>query len=442
MAASEENTNDSLIAIGKLLGKLTTKSVPTWDIGENEPIKNHIRRFENAVGGATDMDDTEIAREFVGTLRGSAAVFVEELAEDVKTNYPKLKDELLSTFQKEKSVNAMIRDFNSLKWRKDKQTIREFAAILNIQWRKIAGAAKDEQKKDDKCSQAILKNRLFDAIKEADPKFGSSLQFFLNDSALNFKDLAAHAELKFDSYKENLERIQELGLESDPMFFNSEIQNKMRRNRNFRHSRKNRYNGDIDCHEHFTRESNNPYDEFQYSGFDNFNYFSSNKMDPEEFPHRWSTQTVNNQDNVSGRHERIRETDEISERPLQYSDNWSPERSHNELPNSNAHVYQRQENLIDYDNGTNHKNLFGADNRKIVNYNPYSGPNGFDHTAENKYGPTTNFDPYSEPTYESETENEYEQTNNYDSHSENGWNSDISNNLNSENESSENGEYL
>ena len=225
------DTQEELGAISKLLGKLTTKSVPSWDISEKgSSIKAHIRRFENAIGGATDLSDKEKAREFIATMRGSAAIFVEELSKEIKESYEKLKEELLSTFHKEKSVSMMMKEFNASRWKKNKQSIREFAAVLNIMWRKIEGAADNTAKTNDKTSEAILKNRLLDAIKEADPKFGSSLEFFITDATLTFKELATKAELKYDLYKENSERIAESEWDKDLMFLNAESQNKENQN--------------------------------------------------------------------------------------------------------------------------------------------------------------------------------------------------------------------
>ena len=224
---------ENLGSITKLLGKLTTKSVPSWDISEKgSSVKAHIRRFENAIGGAEDMSEEEKAREFIATMRGSAAIFVEELGDETKKNYDKLKEELLSTFHKEKSVSMLMKEFNASRWRKNKQSIREFAAVLNIMWRKIEGAADDKDSKSAKTSEAILKNRLLDAIKEADPKFGSSLEFYITDSTLTFKELASKAELKYDLYKENSERIAESEWDKELMFLNAENQSRERSDRN------------------------------------------------------------------------------------------------------------------------------------------------------------------------------------------------------------------
>ena len=223
--SSEDKNTETLETITKLIGKLSTKNIPSWDISEKgHSIKNHIRRFENAI--QPDMDEVEKAREFAATMRGSAAVYVEELADDTKNNYAKLKNELLSTFHKEKSVNALMKEFKTLKWRKNRQSIREFAAILNMKWRKITSAANDQGDKGDNCSQAILKNRLLDAIKEADPKFGQSLEFFLTDTSSTLKELASQAELKYDLYIENEERISESSYDNDIMLYNSEFQTK------------------------------------------------------------------------------------------------------------------------------------------------------------------------------------------------------------------------
>lgn len=235
MSETEQNNGKSLNAIEKLLGKLSTKAIPTWDIGEEgRPIKSHIRRFENAVGGNLEMTETEKAREFAATMRGQAAVYVDELKEEIRTNYTKLKEEMLATFHKEKSVNVLMKEFHDMKWRKNKQTIREFAAVLNIAWRQISGADKEEDEKDAALSEAILKNRLLDSIKEAAPKFGTGLEFYITDSTKSFKDLANLAEIKYDTFNENFERCEESKWDDDPIFFQhgeyNDSENNARRN--------------------------------------------------------------------------------------------------------------------------------------------------------------------------------------------------------------------
>ena len=255
-------------SITKLLGKLTTKSVPSWDISEKgSSVKAHIRRFENAIGGADDMTEEDKAREFISTMRGSAAVFVEELTDEVKKDYEKLKEELLSTFHKEKSVNMLMKEFNGYKWRKNKQSIREFAAVLNIMWRKIEGAADDKVNKNAKTSEAILKNRLLDAIKEADPKFGSSLEFYITDATMTFKELASKAELKYDLYKENSERIAESEWDKELMFMNAENQNKGKPDRDENRPFRNNQSNNEDQSQPRFRRSNNRFSKWiDYDG--------------------------------------------------------------------------------------------------------------------------------------------------------------------------------
>ena len=229
---------ENLVSITKLLQKLTTKSVPSWDISEKgSSIKNHIRIFENAIGGDTEMDDKEKAREFVATMRGSAAIFVDELSKEIKESYEKLKEELFATFQKEKSVSMLMKEFNTARWIDNKQSIREFAAMLNIRWRKIETAANGTKLKNEKTGETILKNRLLEAIKETNPKFGSSLEFYITDSTMTFKELAAKAELKYDLYKENTERIAESQQwDEELMYLNAEAKNRAASNQDNRMS--------------------------------------------------------------------------------------------------------------------------------------------------------------------------------------------------------------
>ena len=59
---SNDKNTEALNAIGKLMGKLSTKTIPSWDISEKgQSIKNHIRRFENAI--QPDLDEDEKARD-------------------------------------------------------------------------------------------------------------------------------------------------------------------------------------------------------------------------------------------------------------------------------------------------------------------------------------------------------------------------------------------
>ena len=282
----DQQRQDQLGSITKLLGKLTTKSVPSWDISEKgASLKAHIRRFENAIGGADDITEQDKAREFISTMRGSAAVFVEELADETKKDYEKLKAELLSTFHKEKSVNMLMKEFNGYKWRKNKQSIREFAAVLNIMWRKIEGAADDKTNNNAKTSEAILKNRLLDAIKEADPKFGSSLEFYITDGTLTFKELASKAELKYDLYKENSERIAESEWDKELMFMNAESQNKGKADRDEnRSSRANQTNSEDRPHSRYRRSNN------RFSNWIDYDGPRVRENWPREMNENWRTQ--------------------------------------------------------------------------------------------------------------------------------------------------------
>ena len=158
--------------LGRVLSKLSMKSIPTWDSNRNEKtIESHLKAFENAVGGL-ELDKEELARELISTLRGQAMTLVENLDEDECKDYQVIKNLLLEVFHKEKPIHTLIQEFYGMKWKKKKQTIRQYATALNLTWKKIA----KDQAKDNKTSEAILKNRLMDGISAADPKFGEWLQ--------------------------------------------------------------------------------------------------------------------------------------------------------------------------------------------------------------------------------------------------------------------------
>ena len=230
---SKATEMESVNALSKALEKMFMKNVPTWDISERgQSIKTHIRRFENAVGGIDEMNEEEKAREFIATLRGQASTFVEGLDQSIRSNYTDLKKELISIFHKEKSVSVLMKEFNQLKWIKNRQSLREFASVLKMQWRKIALATDEDYKTNDKTEQAILKTRLLEAIKDSDSNFGSQLEFFLTDHSMAFKDLASLADIKWDLYKENNERMAEAEYDNDAMFVT--VEDSMRKQEHIR----------------------------------------------------------------------------------------------------------------------------------------------------------------------------------------------------------------
>ena len=190
--------------LGRVLSKLSMKSIPTWDSNRNEKtIDSHVKAFENAVGGL-GLDKEDLARELISSLRGQAQTLVENLDDDDRKDYEVLKTQLLEVFHKEKPIQILIQEFYGMNWKKKKQTIRQYATALNLTWKKIA----KDQNKDDKTSDAILKNRLMDGISAAEPKFGEWLQFTTSND-IEFKKLAIEAENKYDVLRTTRERVYE-----------------------------------------------------------------------------------------------------------------------------------------------------------------------------------------------------------------------------------------
>ena len=211
------STND-VDELGRVLNRLNMKTIPTWDpvYGEQKTIESHLKSFEIAIGGA-ELDDEDKARELIGSLRGQALSLVENLTNAERKDYEGLKRELIEVFHKEKSINVLIQEFYDMKWRKKGQTIREFALALKITWMKIA---KDDNEKNMKTSNAIMKSRLIQGILDAEPKFGEMLQFTTKND-ITFDNLAIEAEQKYDRFKITQERIGEHEWEGEPTMLNN-----------------------------------------------------------------------------------------------------------------------------------------------------------------------------------------------------------------------------
>ena len=204
--------------LGRVLSKLSMKSIPTWDASNRneKTILSHLKSFENAIGGA-DLDEEEKARELIASLRGQALTLVDNCPDDERKKYEDLKNLLIEVFHKEKPIQILIQEFYGMVWRKKTQTIRQYATALSLTWKKIA----KDHKKDDKTSDAILKNRLMDGLSAAEPKFGEWLQFTTSPET-DFNKLAVEAENKYDVFKSNRERVLENNWEEEASFFNDE----------------------------------------------------------------------------------------------------------------------------------------------------------------------------------------------------------------------------
>ena len=131
----------------KAIKKMSATKMSTWDLTDKNhtSIKTHIRRFEDHVE-EDDLETIQKARELTRTLRGQAASFAEELPDSERKDYEKLKTELMETFDKPKPIQTLMKEFQEYKWIPTKQTIREFAAALQIKWNKMQGDT--EEKKD------------------------------------------------------------------------------------------------------------------------------------------------------------------------------------------------------------------------------------------------------------------------------------------------------
>ena len=148
MAVDLNLSTSDVTELERVLNRLNMKTIPTWDpvYEEQKTIQSHLKSFEMAVGGA-ELDDEDKSRELIGSLRGQALNLVESLTDAERKDYKSLKRELIEVFHKEKSINVLIQEFYGMKWKKNGQTIREFALALKITWMKIVKDDNENNKK-------------------------------------------------------------------------------------------------------------------------------------------------------------------------------------------------------------------------------------------------------------------------------------------------------
>ena len=213
MAAESSNPFEEL---GRVLGKLSMKNITTWDPSDEDTksITSHLKSFENAIEGA-DLNDKEKIRELIGSLKGQALDVVENLIDVDKMTYHAFKQELIGAFHKEKPMFILIREFYGLVWRKEEETLREFAMKLILLWKMITKTG-DFSNRDE-----ILKCRLIQGILEVEPEFGKMLQFTMKADA-TFKELTIQAEQKFDVFKNTLDRSAKNKVEYENGIYNND----------------------------------------------------------------------------------------------------------------------------------------------------------------------------------------------------------------------------
>ena len=204
--ASETNDvsyNQTVNDIRLTLKGLNTRQLPSWDHNKKkrESIKEHLLTAKE-LGKRLQWSDKELANEVMLSLRGESGTIARQFSQDIQNNFRLLEKELMKFFWVPKPKSQMLKEFNTLVWKPDRQKLQEFAVSLRGKLLKIFRGETEE-------FHLKLRDRFIEAIKEVRPEFGRTFEMLDLDQKTEFWNLATYAQRKYDLYQNNTERIEE-----------------------------------------------------------------------------------------------------------------------------------------------------------------------------------------------------------------------------------------
>ena len=204
--ASETNDvsyNQTVNDIRLTLKGLNTRQLPSWDHNKKkrESIKEHLLTAKE-LGKRLQWSDKELANEVMLSLRGESGTIARQFSQDIQNNFRLLEKELMKFFWVPKPKSQMLKEFNTLVWKPDRQKLQEFAVSLRGKLLKIFRGETEE-------FNLKLRDRFIEAIKEVRPEFGRTFEMLDLDQKTEFWNLATYAQRKYDLYQNNTERIEE-----------------------------------------------------------------------------------------------------------------------------------------------------------------------------------------------------------------------------------------
>ena len=197
---------------------LNTRQLPTWDHNtkKRESIKEHLQMAKQ-LGRRLEWSDKELANEVMLSLRGESRTAARNFSEEIQNDFKLLEQELLKYFWVPKPKSQMMKEFNNLSWNVERQTLLQYGVTLRSKLMKIFRGDTEE-------FNLKLRDRFIEGIKEMRPEFGRSFEMLDLDSKADFMELATYAQMKYDIYRINTERIEE-----DQAFLTKEYNNEKKK---------------------------------------------------------------------------------------------------------------------------------------------------------------------------------------------------------------------
>ena len=182
---------------------LNARQLPTWDHNKKkrESIKEHLQRAKE-LRSRMQWSDKELAHEVMLSLRGETGSIARQFSEEIQNDFQKLETELVKYFWVPKPKSQMMKEFNNLSWNDDRQMLKQYGVSLRSKLMKIFKGGTEE-------FNLKLRDRFIEGIKERQPEFGRSFEMLDLDGKTDFMELAAYAQSKYDTYKNNSEFIEE-----------------------------------------------------------------------------------------------------------------------------------------------------------------------------------------------------------------------------------------
>ena len=200
---SNETLTDTMEILTSSLRGLNTRKLPNWDINikKRDSIKEHLHTAKQ-LGQRLGWTNKELANEVMLSLRGESRTVARNFSDKIQNDFKLLEKELEKFFFVAKPKGQILKEFNSLKWNSNRQTLQEFGVTLRSKLMKIFRS--DTEEFDLK-----LRDRFLEAIKEIQPEFGFRLEMLDLESKSEFMDLVCYAQSKFNIYKMNEQMVEE-----------------------------------------------------------------------------------------------------------------------------------------------------------------------------------------------------------------------------------------